>query len=204
MTGSVRLLGGEIRVDGEHYAPRRPGDALAAGIGSVPSDRVRDGLALDMAIRENLFLDGRVTGTRHVINRRVETQEADEILRTALVRPADPEAQVATLSGGNMQKVLVAKWLRRASRLLVLSEPTVGVDVGARSEIYERIYAAARGGIGVLLISSDFEEIATLCQRVHVVRFGRQIAELEGDQVTAELLTILSAGGSQKGGERAR
>jgi len=107
---------------------------------------------------------------------------------------ADPEATVSTLSGGNMQKVLIAKWLATAPRLLVLTEPTVGVDVGARADIYALVDAARADGMSVLLCSSDHEEVHELCDRVHVLRFGRVAAVVERGEATPGRLTALASG----------
>ena len=112
------------------------------------------------------------------------------------VRPAEPDLPIVNLSGGNQQKVVLARWLVGPSRLLVLEEPTFGVDVGARAEIYRLLREALGEGRGVLLISSDFEEVAGLCHRALVFDRGRIVAEVPARDLSVERLTTLAAGGA--------
>jgi ribose transport system ATP-binding protein len=110
------------------------------------------------------------------------------------VRPNDPERVIATLSGGNQQKVIVARWMEAGSRLLVLEEPTFGVDVGSKADIYQFLETALGRGLAVLLISSDFEEVAGICHRALIFDRGRVTAELQRSQLTVERLTALASG----------
>jgi ribose transport system ATP-binding protein len=181
---------GEMELDGDGYRPRGVRDARLRRVAYVPPDRVRDGLATDMTARENLFLDG---GVRFGTSVGREREQARDILTAAKVRPPDPDAQLTTLSGGNMQKVLLAKWLTTDPTLLVLTEPTVGVDIGAREDIYARLREACAGGLAVLLASSDLEEVAALSDRVIVLRYGRVVAELTCSEATTERLAALSS-----------
>lgn len=191
LVGVAPLTGGSAEINGHSYEPKSVARARRNGIGFVPADRLRDGLAPTLNLRENLFLDGvNPTGKR---SRRVEVAFAKELLKSAGVKPADPEAPISTLSGGNMQKVLVAKWLAMKPQILVLSEPTVGVDVGAREEIYRLVRQACTDGISVLLTSSDAEELARLCDRVLILRAGAVVANLTGADTTPENLTALSS-----------
>jgi len=192
LVGATRLEGGTMSRDGLPYAPRNPRDAVAARVAYVPPDRLRDGLAQDMTSRENLFFDGRTAGRTRDLRHRRERKRAAEILTACKVKPANPEAPISTLSGGNMQKVLIAKWLDTRPELLVLSEPTVGVDIAAREEIYEQIHSAAARDAAVVVISSDFTEVAALCHRALVIRYGRLFAELGEKEATVTRLTELS------------
>jgi ribose transport system ATP-binding protein len=191
LAGSLALQAGTMCLEGESYTPRSPRDAAARAVAYVPPDRARDGLALDLTCRENLFLHGRS---------RQEGSRAGDMMQRGNVKATSPEAIISTLSGGNMQKVLLAKALGRSPRLLVLSEPTVGVDVVAREEIYTQIAAAAAQGMAVLVVSSDFSEIAALCHRTLVVRYGQPFALLPREHTTVTRLTELS-GASDKVGE---
>ncbi|GAA3316171.1 sugar ABC transporter ATP-binding protein [Arthrobacter ramosus] len=192
--GQLELESGSLEVDGEDFIPTTPAAAMRRGIGYVPGDRIRDGLATDLTAQENLFLDRPYRPTNPgARGAAAERREAMRILTEAAVKPRDPSAAIDTLSGGNMQKVLIARWLAKQPSLLVLSEPTIGVDVGARNEIYDRIYAEAERGVGVVVTSSDFEEIALVCDRALVLRYGRVVGELSGDALTIQALTDMSS-----------
>lgn len=186
---------GWIWLDEEPFAPAGVRAARALGATYVPPDRIRDGLAVEMTARENLFLDGsRFSSRAGGISIRSERSAAVAALLEASVKPADPEAVLSTLSGGNMQKVLVARGLLGDPKVLVLCEPTVGVDVRAREEIYERIRGACAGGLAVLLATSDVEEAAVLAHRVVVLRYGRVVRELAGEAASVDELYALSGG----------
>lgn len=191
LMGVTPLLEGSVAIDGVDFRPTNVAAARKRGIGFVPADRLRDGLAPTMNLRENLFLDGLMPSGRG--SRRAEVALARSILEKANVKPPNPEAPLSTLSGGNMQKVLIAKWLTMNPQLLILSEPTVGVDVGARSEIYALLDEACRQGVSILLTSSDAEEMVRLCDRALVMRLGTVCAELTRSNISAERLTALSS-----------
>jgi ribose transport system ATP-binding protein len=125
---------------------------------------------------------------------RDERLAADGLIGRFSIRPADGERPVATLSGGNQQKVVVARWLAAKVRLLVLEEPTIGVDVGSKAEIYALLQQALSSGVAVLLISSDFEEIERICHRALVFDRGRINAEVPRADLSTPLLTMLTAG----------
>jgi ribose transport system ATP-binding protein len=186
LAGVQPPAGGQMTVCGEPYAPRSPHDALRRGVGLVPSDRAGDGLASGMSLRENLFLN---PAARQSVRRRAENVSARRLLAASGVKPADPEAEISTLSGGNQQKILVSRWLAKGLRLLVLAEPTIGVDVGARSQIYDQIREQRGNGLAVLVVSSDFDEIAALADRAIVMRGGYIADELERSEITVGRLT---------------
>ncbi len=183
--GARRARGGTLTIGGrEHELTRAPLRALlAAGVALVPERRERDGLALERTVQENVTLP-RVSarGRRSRIGRDWQRAEADWVIETLGVRPAEPRATVGALSGGNRQKVLIGKWLCARPRLLIAHEVTQGVDVGARMEIEQALALAAAGGCAVILASMDAGELAGLCDRILVIDQGRIARELGGGQ----------------------
>jgi ribose transport system ATP-binding protein len=187
---------GTILIDGEEVAIGNPAQAMRARIGFVPRDRRAMGLALQMSARENLFLQP-TKRWHQPIRIGAERRQAGQLMERFHVRPPDPDREVATLSGGNQQKVLLAKWFNRNPRVMVLNEPTAGVDLGARAEIYDNVRRACRqASIGLVIISSDFVEIAEFCDRAIVMRRGRAVAQIAGERLSSHALTELAYGGS--------
>jgi ribose transport system ATP-binding protein len=184
---------GAIRVDGGEYRPTDPARARAHGIHQVPSDRHAAGFAATLTARENLFPNPSHPPLRP-INRRLERRRAQELMDAYDIRPRDPEAQVSVLSGGNAQKLLVARALAARPRLLLLGEPTAGVDVGARAAIYAKLRAACADGLAIVMASSDFEEVAEIADRAVVLCRGAVVAVLEGDEISVAALTGASYG----------
>ena len=201
--GLVARTQGTTAFVGEPYEPTEPTDAIARGVAYIPPDRNLQALARELTLRENLFMnpDPEPSSVRRVLQlmrTAAERRDASELLRRFHVVPPMPEERVSALSGGNAQKVLVARWLRRAPSLLIVSDLTVGVDVGARAEIYDQIRAIAARGAAVMVIGSDFEEMEALCSRAFVLQRGRLIAKLEGSDVTQEQITALAVVGAQE------
>jgi ABC-type sugar transport system ATPase subunit len=162
--------------------------ALAAGVALVPENRDVDGLAGPMTVAQNITLPQvRARGSALRVNRRWEHAEVSALLDRLGVRPADPDLPVSALSGGNRQKVLLAKWLATRPKLLVLHEPTQAVDVGARQDIIVAIRAAASSGMAVLVAGGDEDELAALCDRVVVLDSGRVTTTLR-TPLTADLI----------------
>jgi ribose transport system ATP-binding protein len=178
---------GTITLDGMPFAPHGPADATARGCALVPADRNGAGAVPTMDLRENLFVNPRQRAFT-MLRRGRETQAARTLLERFDVRPPMPSAEYSTLSGGNAQKVVLARCLSSSPRLLVLEEPTAAVDVGARAEIHHRLRAIAEAGAAVLLVSSDLEEIELVCDRAIVMERGRTRGTLEGSSVTASAL----------------
>ena len=185
--GLEPVRSGAVWLDGLPFAPRSPANATAQGCSLVPADRNGAGAVTTMDLRENLFLNPRTSWAR-VIGRQRETQAAQALLAEFDVRPPNPTAEFSTLSGGNAQKVVLARCLSAAPKLLVLEEPTAAVDVGARAEIHHRMREIAKAGAAVLLVSSDLEEIEQVCDRAIVMERGRIRGILEGQSVTASTL----------------
>jgi rhamnose transport system ATP-binding protein len=185
--GADRLDGGRILVDGQPVAIRSPRDAAAAGIAMLPENRKEQGLFMELAVRENTtaaMLPELSPGG--VVDLRRERRVAREAIAAVDVRTRSIEAPVVTLSGGNQQKVLFAKWLLLRPKVLLADEPTRGVDVGAKRQIYELLARLASEGMGVLLISSEIEEVLGLAHRVLVLRGGRVVAEFAGEAATRD------------------
>ncbi|MDO8213556.1 sugar ABC transporter ATP-binding protein [Conexibacter sp. CPCC 206217] len=178
-----RADAGTIEVDGRAMRLRGPSDAIASGIGLLPEDRRALSGVMTMSVRENLTLPSLrrylLNPLLRVVRRGSERKRTRELLEQLDVRPPDPERELSTLSGGNQQKVLLAKWLNANARLLILDEPTQGVDVGAKQDIYKLIEQLAEQGKGLLVISSEIEEVITLCKRVLVMREGELVADLD-------------------------
>jgi ABC-type sugar transport system ATPase subunit len=171
---------GTVEVSGRQFHCRSPRDAIRAGIGMLPESR-RQGLLMRRSIVENVTLPHlNSLSNWGVMSRRKELQQSLDIVRRLDVRAANVRTLITTLSGGNQQKTMFAKWLFRPPRVLIIDEPTRGVDVGAKHAIYRIIDSLARTGIAVLLISSEIEEVLGLCDRILVMRNGRLVDEFDG------------------------
>ncbi len=185
--GSDRFDSGTLEVEGRAVAFSAPLRAIGSGIGFVPEDRHREGLMLDMTVTENLVMATldrfRRTG---LLNRRRMVEAGNRAIADMSVQPPDGTRAVKLLSGGNQQKVLVGKWLSRSPRILILDEPTVGVDVGAKAEIYAILRREREAGAAVLVVSSDLEEVMTVADRIGVMVSGRLTALHDADAVRME------------------
>jgi ribose transport system ATP-binding protein len=171
---------------------------VARDVAFVPADRRAQGAVMTMNVRENLTLP-RLRPLRRLMGRldgRAERAESDRWVGEVGLRPAEPERRMDLFSGGNQQKVVLAKWLRNEPSVLLLDEPTQGVDVGAKASIYELVARAADKGAGVVISSSDTKELALLCDRVIVMRDGSVVAELSRDQLSEARMVQASLGGS--------
>ncbi|WP_439648253.1 sugar ABC transporter ATP-binding protein [Acuticoccus kalidii] len=182
---------GTITLDGRMVAPHAPPQAIAEGIGFVAGDRTSESVAHRLSVRENMFINPAATG-RSVLGLRTPRAEAEEtrtLGRRIMLSPNDPDAPMETLSGGNQQKVVLARWMRIGGSVLILEDPTSGVDVGAKAEIYRLLSAAVEGGLTLVLVSTDFEEVCAICHRALVFRDGRIVVALGTDDLTMERLT---------------
>jgi ribose transport system ATP-binding protein len=187
--GVDRRDSGEVFVDGVALPPGRPAKAIAAGLGLAPEDRKSQALLLGWSLTKNVTLPDIGRFQRVLIDVGAERAAAEEQLRGLQTTPSDPDRMARELSGGNQQKVVLARWLLRECRVLLLDEPTRGVDVGAKAEIYKIIAELAAQGIGVLVVSSENEELCGICSRILVMREGSLVAELDG--ATATELDVL-------------
>jgi ABC-type sugar transport system ATPase subunit len=181
---------GEVRLSGRAVRFRSPADAIRAGVGMVPEDRKGLALFLDKPVRWNVSMAALPTlGRGGLIPARRERAMAVDYAGRLRVKTPDVEAPVRQLSGGNQQKTVLARWLATRPKLLILDEPTHGVDVGAKAEIYELVRALARDGLAILLISSELPEVLDLSDRIVVMRAGRVAATL--DRAAADERTVM-------------
>ncbi|QWB27247.1 MULTISPECIES: sugar ABC transporter ATP-binding protein [Streptomyces] len=191
LAGDRPILGGRAVLHGRSYHPRTVAEAVGLGVGFVPGDRLRESCLAELSVRENLLANpraGGVPGPRWIGPRR-ERATAAALIDRFSVRPRDSETPIATLSGGNQQKVVIGRWLRTDLRLLILEEPTASVDIGAKAAIHRLLDEALEAGLAVLLLSTDFEEVASVCRRTLVFVRGAVTAELSGRALTVAGLT---------------
>ena len=167
-------------------------------VGFVSSRRAEESIAANLAVRENIYLNPAATGKGVIeyIDRGGERTNAQAALKRFSIKAETTEQAVATLSGGNQQKVVVARWMEARVKLLILEEPTIGVDIGSKAEIYHLLKLSLAKGMVVLLISSDFEEVERICHRALVFSRGRVVAEIPQNELTIERLTASAAGGA--------
>jgi erythritol transport system ATP-binding protein len=183
------MLAGEVRVGGAKVSVQSVADAIASGIALVPEDRQRDGLVPELSIRENISLASLWNFARGGwLRRKAETARAREIAEQMHISARDLEQKVTTLSGGNQQKVVLARCLMREPKVLLLDEPTRGVDVAAKAEIYRMLRELAANGLSVLFATSEIEEARTLADRVLVMLQGALVAEFPVLTMTDEAL----------------
>ena len=176
---------GEVRVDGRVLRPGRPGAAIRGGLGLAPEDRKSQGLVLGWSLAKNASLADLGRFRRGpLIDVGRERQEVREQLRALSTVPDDPAREARMLSGGNQQKVVLARWLLRECRVLLLDEPTRGVDIPTKAELYRLIAGLAERGLAVLVVSSELEELVGLCTRILVMRDGEIVAEVPGEGAT--------------------
>jgi ABC-type sugar transport system ATPase subunit len=191
--GIDRYDSGEVWLDGARLTRGNPRAALERGLAFVPEDRQREGLVLPMTVRENLslaVLRGLTRGP--LIDRTAEASLVARLIANLEIRPTNQEACAATLSGGNQQKLVLGKWLAVEPRVLILDEPTRGVDVGAKSQFHQWIRRLAADGMATLIISSELPELLSICDRILVMRQGRIAGELAGRTATQEEILRLA------------
>lgn len=190
VAGIERRSAGRIEILGRKVAGERPSAARRAGIGFVTDDRHAEGLFLTLSLRENLGIAILQRIARFgVVDRAAEIEESKGVVQRFMIRTGSIESPISDLSGGNQQKVLIGREMAAAPRVLLVDEPTKGVDIGARAEIYQRLRALARQGIAVIVSSSDGIELEGLCDRVLVFARGHIVRELTRDEVTDATIT---------------
>ena len=199
--GADQPTSGEIRLSGRVVRPKSPREALRAGIAMLTEDRKRDGLVLFLPIRDNVSLASLDQMSRWgVLKRRRQDSQVWSKVQELDIRPQKISRLVRTLSGGNQQKVVLAKWLLTQSKVLILDEPTRGVDVATKFEIYNIIKDLAEDGVAILLISSELPEILGMSDRALVMREGRLVGEFVREQATEEKLLACAAGFIEESG----
>ena len=176
--------GGEFLVEGKPLRPNRPGHAIRRGLGLAPEDRKSQALVLDWSQTKNVTVADLSRFSRVLLDVRKERASAHKQLRSLNTVPDDPDRVVRLLSGGNQQKVVLARWLLHECRVLLLDEPTRGVDIATKAEIYRIISDLATSGLGVLVVSSELEELVGICTRILVMRDGEIVAEVAGNEAT--------------------
>jgi ABC-type sugar transport system ATPase subunit len=192
--GGRRASSGTIHVDDQLLSRHGPTDAIAAGIGFVPAERKIDGLVLTMSVADNLGMASTSDAPWWRRPRHVRSEEVTRLVADLRIKANSPEADVATLSGGNQQKVALGKWLLNRPSLLLLEEPTRGVDVRAKREIHEILRGLAGSGVGVLVSSSENDELLALCDRVLVMFQGEIVADVVATDVSESKLARLAGG----------
>lgn len=194
--GLKKRTGGSVSFGGAPLTLKSPADAVSAGIVLVPRNRRDDGLVLDMSVSDNVNLASLDDISRGLIEQRKRGQAlAGEVAERLDIRPRDPAAKTRNLSGGNQQKVVLGRWLTKGAKMFILDEPTVGVDVGAKVEIYALVEKLAADGAAVLVSSSDPMELAGLCDRILVMLRGKIVAEVETTDLGVDALVALTTGG---------
>jgi ribose transport system ATP-binding protein len=190
---------GEVLVGGEPLPPHRPDRAIAAGLGLAPEDRKSQGLLMEWSLAKNVSLADLARFVRGILlSPRAERAATRERLGALNTVPDDPDRIVRELSGGNQQKVVLARWLLRECRVLLLDEPTRGVDVATKAELFRVIAGLADRGLGVVVVSSELEELSGFCSRVLVMREGELVAEVAGAE-TSELELLRLSVSEEKG-----
>jgi len=184
IVGALPLDSGTVTVDGRRVRRLSPAAAIRAGMALLPEDRKAEGIVPDLSVRENILLAAMPRVSRFgFVSRKRQDRIVATFMKRLRIKAAGPEQKVGELSGGNQQKVLLARWLCLNPRLLLLDEPTRGIDVGAKAEVQALIDELAADGLAVVLISSDLEELVEGADRIVVLRAGAVVTELEGDDV---------------------
>jgi ribose transport system ATP-binding protein len=193
--GVDKTVGGTLKIDGQTVTITEPSDAIARGLYLVPEDRKRTGLHLDFSLATNISLpDLKSYATGNLVSPAAEARNAERQKRRLNIKAFDVNTGAGTLSGGNQQKIVLAKWLSMKPRIIIFDEPTRGVDVGAKSEIYALMRELADAGVAVLMISSDMEEVIGVSDRMAVMHEGRISGFLERGQFSESNVLQLAVG----------
>jgi ABC-type sugar transport system ATPase subunit len=197
--GIDRADRGTVHVNGRPVSIRDPGHAIELGIGYVPEDRKEQGLFLGLTVRQNIGAASLgANSALGFMSPWREQRMADEYVQRLSIRTPSTQAVTSTLSGGNQQKVMLAKWLAIRPRILLVDEPTRGVDVGAKAEVHRILRELARAGVAVLMISSELPEVLSASDRILVMHEGEVTGELSAEEATEERVMFLAAGRQQK------
>jgi simple sugar transport system ATP-binding protein len=193
--GLDKAVTGEMRVDGRKVTFHSPREAIREGFGFTPENRKVEGVIPHLSVRENIVLALQARqGAARVLSRKRQLELAEEFIRRLGISTPGPEQAVMNLSGGNQQKVLLARWLATQPKLLILDEPTRGIDVGAKAEIEKTMQELRAQGMAILFISSELEEVVRSCERVIVLRDRAKVGELTGDQISEDSIMRTIAG----------
>lgn len=196
MYGAQKISNGTIFIDGEAFKPKSPLEACEKGIALIPEDRRNEGIVAQMDIGENLSLAAtELWAKKGIIDRKVETEHYDKIKDSLNIISTSKKQLVGELSGGNQQKVVIGRWLTGDYKVFIFDQPTTGVDIGAKTEIYKQMINLAKKGCGIIFISSENEELMGICDRIAVMEKGRVVKEFDAANVTEHELLSWSAGG---------
>ncbi|WP_040214489.1 sugar ABC transporter ATP-binding protein [Clostridium polynesiense] len=195
--GEYKKASGQIFIEGREESISSPKDAIKLGISYLSEDRKKEGLILPLSVRENMSLSNldKYENKMKKIDRKAEKNEVDKYIKTLSIKTPNQEQKIKNLSGGNQQKVIFAKWLMKSPRVLIVDEPTRGIDVGAKKEIYDVLNELKASGKAVVMISSDMPEIIGICDRVLVMHEGKLMGELSREDATQENIMKLAIGG---------
>ena len=196
--GADPVTGGTVKVNGKKKKIAKPLDAMKQGIAYLPEDRKRDGIIADLSVRDNIILALQVIkGMNHPFSRAKAEAFADEYIKALDIKTASSDTPIKSLSGGNQQKVIVARWLLTHPQYLILDEPTRGIDVGTKTEIQKLVMKLAEEGMSITFISSEIEEMLRVCSRLIVMRDRNIVGELQGDELSQERVMRTIAGGGE-------
>jgi ribose transport system ATP-binding protein/rhamnose transport system ATP-binding protein len=187
------LQRGALLLNGKSFAPKKAADAIRAGIGFVAEDRRIQGIVPDFSVRENLLLGHLAASRKFGLGYSERKPKLEALLQQLELPPKRLDTSLLTFSGGMQQKIMMARWLLLEPSLLILDEPTKGVDIGTRRSIYEMLREVAQRGAGVVVISSDFEELLHICERIVVISDGVSIADVPSAMLNEEKLTLFAA-----------
>ncbi len=193
--GDLPLASGEIKINGKQTMINSPSDAIKAGIGLVPEDRKEQGLVLGLPVFINICLAilSKITNLG-VINHRLETKSANKFVNQLSIKTPSIFQQVQFLSGGNQQRVVIAKWLATNPKILIVDEPTRGIDVGAKAEIHTLLNELAKNGVAILMISSELPEVLSMSDRILIMHRGKIKAEVAGNRTSEEEVMAYATG----------
>ena len=191
-----RVTGGKVKVNGKEVKINKPKDAMKNRIGYLPEDRKGDGIIQDLSVRENIILALQVlNGFWKPFSRAEAEKFADDFIKLLNIKTASQDTPIKSLSGGNQQKVILARWLLTNPQYLILDEPTRGIDVGTKVEIQKQVLKLAEQGVGVTFISSEIQEMLTVCSRLIVMRDRKIVGELTGEELSQDNIMKTIAGG---------
>ena len=191
--GADKLVSGEIYIDGKPARIKSPREAIKAGIGLCPEDRKEQGLVLGRSVRDNLTIPILDAISRNgIIDRKKERRLSGEAIDKYRIKTHSMEKIARELSGGNQQKIILGRWMLADLKVLILDEPTKGIDVGAKAEIYQMVCDLAREGLGVIFISSELQEVINVCDEVIVMKEGVITGRLNREEMSEEGILALA------------
>ena len=193
--GADRVLGGKVKLNGKQVKITKPRDAMENGIGYLPEDRKLDGIIADLSVRENIILAVQVLkGFFRPFSKKEAESFAKKYIKLLGIRTASADTPIKSLSGGNQQKAILARWLLTNPKYLILDEPTRGIDVGTKFEIQKLVLALAEQGRSITFISSEIDEMLNTCSRIIVMRDRKIVGEMRGEEMTQSNIMHTIAG----------